>query len=236
MAVAITAHGYPADAQLNVGVARAGTSFFLDALARLSDADLAGPSPLPGWQRRHVVAHVARNAEGVCRLLSWARTGEPNPMYPSVESREEGIQTSARAEPDALRADVATTAARFLAECDALPTEAWSAMIETTRSGPVVAAVVPWFRSREMWIHAVDLDAGAGFADFPTEMSSGLVTELSTGLHTRSAADLRLLATDTGQEWTIGSGATPVRASVAELAEWLTGRCTRPEAELPPWI
>ena len=46
-----------------------------------------------------------------------------------------------------------------------------------------------------------------------------------------------LIATDTGNEWTVGSGAGARRRHRAgELAAWLTGRVARPEAELPAWI
>ena len=236
VAATITEHGYPNDHATNVELARAGTAFFLDTVARISDAELDAASELPDWTRRHVIAHVARNAEGVCRLLSWARTGEPNPMYPSPEFREAGIEASAKAAPAELRADVAATGSAFLTDCDALPEAAWSSLVETTRSGPVPAAVVPWFRSREVWIHAADLGVGVRFADFPARMNAGLVTELATGLNARAAADLTLVASDTDQQWTMGGGATRVEATLAELAEWLTGRMTRPEADLPPWI
>ena len=238
MATAITEHGYPSDHTANVARARAGTAFFLDALAGLSDAELDAPSPLPDWTRRHVVAHLARNSEGVCRLLNWARTGIENPMYPSAESREaKASRTSAQAPAARLRADVAAASATFLAECDAMPESAWSALIETTRSGPVPAAVVPWFRSREVWNHADDQDAGVGFAVFPVDVSAALFTELTTGLTKRAAADLLLVGSDTGEQLTIGDGTIRIEAPVGELAwPWLTGRTTRPEAELPSWI
>ena len=236
MATAFTEHGYPSDSATNVDWARAGTAFFLETLAGLSDPELDVASPLPGWTRRHVVAHLARNAEGVCRLLSWARTGIETPMYPSAESREADIQASARAAAPHLRADVAAASAAALAEFDAMPEAAWAAMITTTRSGPVPAAVVPWFRTREVWIHAVDLGTGVQFTDFPVDVSAALVTELTTGLHARAAADLLLVASDTGEQWTVGGGATRVEAPVGELAAWLTGRTTRAEAELPSWI
>src|SRR4051794_8221330 len=49
-----------------------GTQLFLDAVDRLSDSELDAQSPLEGWQRRHVIGHVARNAEALGRLLDWA--------------------------------------------------------------------------------------------------------------------------------------------------------------------
>lgn len=235
MASTITAEGYPTDHTATIEWARDGTAALLNAVATLSDADLDAPSRLPDWSRRHVCAHVARNAEGLGRLLTWARTGVETAMYASPEAREADIDRSALAEPSELRSDLAATAATFLVSCDELSADAWASTVRTMR-GEIPASVVPWYRVREVWIHAADLDAGVGFTDFPVDVSAALITELTTGLARREAADLHLVATDVQQQWMVGSGTVAVEATAGELAEWLTGRTTRPEAELPPWI
>ena len=51
--------------------ARRGTAFFARKLNELTDADLDGVSLLPGWTRRHVVAHVGYNARAIARLVEW---------------------------------------------------------------------------------------------------------------------------------------------------------------------
>ena len=70
---------------------RTGTEHVTALVAKLSDTELAEPSALPDWSRAHVVAHLARNAEALGRLLTWARTGVENPMYPSREARRPGV-------------------------------------------------------------------------------------------------------------------------------------------------
>ena len=65
-----------------------GTRLLLDVVDTLDDAALDRPSGLPGWTRRHLLAHVASNAEALGRLLDWARTGVENPMYASPEARD----------------------------------------------------------------------------------------------------------------------------------------------------
>src|SRR3954447_4566989 len=45
------------------------------AMEQLTDDDLRKPSRLPGWTRAHVVAHLARNADALINLCTWARTG-----------------------------------------------------------------------------------------------------------------------------------------------------------------
>ena len=76
-----------------------GQALFEQTVMRLDD--LREPSRLPGWTRGHVVTHVARNAEGLCRLLRWARTGIETPMYPSIQARDAAIEAGAgrREEP-----------------------------------------------------------------------------------------------------------------------------------------
>jgi hypothetical protein len=73
-----------------------GERFFGEALDRLPGAGPDGPSLLPGWSRRTVIAHVARNADALCNLLTWARTGVETPMYASAEAREAAIAATAQ--------------------------------------------------------------------------------------------------------------------------------------------
>jgi uncharacterized protein (TIGR03083 family) len=61
----------------------------------LTDPEAQAPSLLPGWTRGHVLTHLARNAEGGTRLLTWARTGEPSYEYPSVAARAQAIADGA---------------------------------------------------------------------------------------------------------------------------------------------
>ena len=61
----------------------------------LTDAQVAGPSRLPGWTRGHVLTHLARNADGFANLLTWARTGNETPMYPSEAARARGVEEGA---------------------------------------------------------------------------------------------------------------------------------------------
>ena len=71
------------------------TARLLATARKLDDADLAAPSRLPGWTRGHVLAHLARNADGCVNLLTWARTGIETPQYASDERRDADIETGA---------------------------------------------------------------------------------------------------------------------------------------------
>ena len=83
-------------------------------VAALDDAAMLGPSRLPGWTRGHVLTHLARNADALVNLLTWARTGTPTPMYPSVESRNAGIEAGAARPAAEQRADLEATARRLM--------------------------------------------------------------------------------------------------------------------------
>jgi maleylpyruvate isomerase len=69
----------------------ASTDRLLATVDGLDDAALRAPSLLPGWTRAHVLTHIARNADGLVNLVTWARTGEETPMYASTQARDTAI-------------------------------------------------------------------------------------------------------------------------------------------------
>jgi maleylpyruvate isomerase len=209
------------------------------ALDRLTDAELEEPSALPGWTRAHVVAHLARNADALVNLCTWARTGVETPMYPTPESRDADIETSAAAPAAALRADVADARARLAEAASVLPEEAWSRPVRTRQGKTIPAREIPWMRVKEVWVHGVDLDAGIAFADIPTDASAALVDDvLATFAARDQTPDVTLRAIDLDRTW--GSGGTLVEGPVAALVGWLTrGRSdglTGPVPAAPSWI
>ena len=217
---------------------RTGTRLFLDTVDGLSDSDLDAPSPLAGWQRRHIIAHVARNAEALGRLLDWASTGVETPMYSSVEQRAADIESGARQTPGELRADVHRTADAFAAKIDTH--QAWEARVRTAQGRDIPASNVPWMRTCEVWLHAVDLDAGVAVADFPLNLVDALLDETIAWFATHDGPPLVLEATDRDRTWTIGTDAAPTIGTATELLAWLVGRddgaaLRGPRPQLPPW-
>jgi maleylpyruvate isomerase len=184
------------------------TSRFLTAVDRLEDAAWDGPSLLPGWRRREVVAHVHHNAEAIGNLATWASTGNETPMYPSAEHRDAGIARTAELPVDELRRLVRSSAAALAEQLDQLPADALDREVRTTRGRPVLAREIVWMRTREVAVHGVDLDHGLGFDDLPPDLIEALVHDV---------VGLRLER---------GEGST--------LAAWLTGRGTAGR-DLGPW-
>lgn len=212
--------------------AEEGTRLLLTGLDRLDDASLAEPCALPGWSRRHLLAHVASNAEAIGRLLTWARTGVDTPMYASPEQRATDIETGAT-RPD-LRAWVAESAGDLARTMSELPDSAWSAPVVTAQGRTVPASETPWMRARETCVHAVDLNAGVTFDDLPAGFLAALLDDVAAWRSARPGPALDLVTPGTRHE--IPGEGTPrrVELSLAEAAAWLTGR--RPDPALPRWL
>ncbi|MEO7195611.1 MAG: maleylpyruvate isomerase family mycothiol-dependent enzyme [Pseudonocardiaceae bacterium] len=204
--------------------------------------DLRGPARLPGWTRGHVVTHVARNAEGLCRLLTWARTGIETPMYASREQRDADIEAGSGREVAEQLDDLRRTGAAFAAAASELSPQNWDVIV---RHGLLPASTVPWARVRELWLHLVDLDAAVEIADIPEDIATELVRDLAHWMNTRVETPIALQLPG-GEQMILGpeTGATlAVSGPVQQLAGWLTGRSSgellsAPDGlpELPSWL
>lgn len=218
----------------------AGEAFFAHALDRLAGPDLDGPSLLSGWSRRTVIAHVARNADALANLMTWARSGVETPMYASPEARDAAIAETSALTPADLVADCHSAARRLGEAVRALPEVAWSAPVRTAQGRTVTAAQVPWMRCREVWVHAVDLRSGPGFADVPPSVLRVLVADVLAMWERRGTHPDITLASGVDR-W--GTGAVAVSGPLPDLAGWVTGRgggaAMRTEGrlpDLPPWL
>lgn len=204
-----------------------GTALVDEALAGLTDEQLAEASALPGWTRKHLVAHLAGNAEALRNLVQWAATGDETPMYSSPQQRNADIESGALREPGELRGWYGDSARSLAADIAALPSQAWSAPIRTAQGRNVPFSEVPWMRAREVMIHAVDLGTGLRIADLPTDFLVALVADI-VGKRSTAGTDpaLALTATDTGDTWQVTGEGDPVEVTgpVADLAAYLSGR------------
>lgn len=232
-----------------VAWARDGAAHLRGLTTRMGDDAFGAASALPGWTRAHVLTHVARNADGLLNLLTWARTGVETPMYPSDAARDGAIEDGARRSPGEIRDDVLATSDRLADTVRELPQKAWKATVRNRQGQPMPVAVVPWLRAREMWIHAVDLDVGASFADLPAPMLAALLDEATSTMAAKPGCPALQLV-DGAASWGVGVP-TPLRPAVivtgphAELAAWLLGRSAGRELradgaralpQLPPWL
>lgn len=227
----VARHDQTSDPQLLESLlqARRGTAFFARKLNELSDADLDGPSLLPGWTRRHVTAHIGYNARAIARLIEWAATGVETPMYASTEIRDHEINFGATLPPIALRHLFDHSAVHLNVEWRDLPADSWHHKVKTAQGRIVPAEETVWMRTREIWTHSVDLDNGATFADIPAPVLARLLADI-TGAWKSRGTDTGLLLTVTGTDLTFGDTAahnpTLITGSLPEIVEWATGRGT----------
>ncbi len=110
------------------------TADLLTTVATMTVGDLAEPARCVGWTRAHVIGHLARNADSLVNLATWAITGVPTPQYPSAEQRAADIQRSAAQSLAELQADLTASAQRCREALAALAGELTSPLV-TLRSG-----------------------------------------------------------------------------------------------------
>jgi len=216
-----------------VAVRRANVALH-EIVSEMTEADMRGPSRLDGWTRGHVVSHLARNADGLVNLLSWARTGIEHPMYASTVDREADIEEGTHRLAWVQQEDLWAAHQRFGQAADGLAPADWSAHVTDRRGEPIVASLVPWMRLTEVLVHQVDLDLGADFdrvAELVGPQAEPFIEYVVTRYENRTDVPAVRLSVELpgGDEriWTLGSGdedASDVHGSVAATAAWLTGR------------
>ncbi|AJT67254.3 hypothetical protein T261_5637 [Streptomyces lydicus] len=204
----------------------ASTERFAATVAGLTERGIAGATLIPPWTRGHVVTHVARAADSLCRLLEGARTGEEIPQYASMAAREEEIEAGARRPVAALVDDVRASAARFDEAVRTLPEEAWRRRVrlrtgELRTPGSLVAT-----RVRELEVHHADLAAGYAFGDVPESAARFVIDDVIGALARRDGVPpMRIEATDAELVRDIGAGGGPViRGPLGDVLAWITGR------------
>lgn len=223
-------------------LARRGTAHYSGQLALLDNSEFSEPTALEGWTRNHLIAHVGYNAAAICNLMDWAATGIENPMYASPDARGKEIEYGATLIPDALRNLHDHTVARLDVAWRDASAAAWDAEVLTAQGRTVPATETLWMRSREVWIHAVDLDVKAGFTDIPTVILATLLPEVTGKWRGQGMGEgLVLVNTTTGDRTEVSpaddAGVTEIHGELAGLVRWATGRgargVTSPQGEVP---
>lgn len=205
------------------------TSRLVRTADALTDDEAAAPSLLPDWSRGHVLTHIARNADGMVRLVDWAVTGVETPMYASVEAREAEIEAGAGRSAAELAADVRDSAGRLREALERLADDETAydrvVLFGAPRPGAVAdspARTLPYARIREVEIHHVDL----GLATYTEhDWPPPFVERTLLWVHARS-------------------GPVDVVGEPEEVLAWRLGRTTGPSltrldgsppGDAPPW-
>lgn len=201
----------------------------LGGLSKLTDEQAREPSALPGWSRAHVLTHLARNADGMRNLFTWARTGVVTPMYREPDGRDADINAGSSRTAAELVADVGATAAQLSAAADQLSDTDW---LNEIRRRPQLATEPAYeliqARLFEIEFHHVDLNLGYTFADSPTAVIDRALLYTQQRKHPASHSFVAILS-DSGRQLNYPPEQDPaailqVRGTAAAVLGWLTGR------------
>ena len=113
-----------------------------------------------------------------------------------------------------------------------LTDEAWRAEVRTSQGRVVPASATVWMRTREVWLHAVDLDNGGSYAHFPAELIDHLIADVLSNWRGRrdgeGIANFVLRPDDRDTARAVGDAdakdAVVLTGSAVALARWATGR------------
>jgi len=230
-------------ATTGLSAVREATEVLMKEVSRLDDAEIGLPSLLPGWTRAHVVTHLARNADALVNLLTWARTGIEHPMYASKADRDADIEEGSRRLAQVIREDLIAASARLDVAAERLTGTDWQANVAHRTGRVFPAGTVPTMRLFEVLVHLVDLDVGVGFDDLrPEHLELVLDYAVYPHLERTEGEPLELRVEGHQRTWRIlvpaAAGSTEISLPASTMVAWLAGRGvgnnhTLPE--LPSW-
>jgi maleylpyruvate isomerase len=148
-------------------------------------------------------------------------------MYSSPEARNHDIEFGATLSPIALRHLFDHSAVHLNVEWRDLPADAWRHLVKTAQGRVVPAEETVWMRTREVWLHAVDLDNGATFSDIPVPVLERLLRDITGAWHTRgtdTGLAIRVEGTAVAFGDTSAANPTIITGPLAAVVEWAAGR------------
>lgn len=220
-------------AELGTAATRQVNELLAAVVEGLDDVAMRQPSLLAGWSRAHVVTHLARNADALVNLLTWARTGVEHPMYTSRADRDADIEEGSHRLATLLREDLDAAVSRFFEAVSHMDDISWRSQVVLANGRQVEACVVPWMRWQETAVHMIDLDAGVGFDDLPDGHVERLLDMVISDLARRTdVPPVRLrvdLADGRQRDWELAGNllakdSAGVGGPAPNVLAWLTGR------------
>lgn len=211
-----------------LSLVRRGTAFYLGNLAQIPNEKFRESTGLEGWDIAHLAAHVGYNARALVNLMRWASTGVETPMYPSQDARTKEIELGATLPAGAIRSLNDFFCHQLDKMWEEATEEAWGAEVRTAQGRTVPAEETLWMRAREVWVHAVDLGAGATFSHMPEEFLSALIPDIvGKWRSNKLGSDLVLALPDGSQQYVVDPDSPTKKiivGSLPGLARWASGR------------
>ena len=187
-----------------VAAIRDQTHLILGRTIGYSKEEWASSTPLPGWTRSHVAAHLVANAKRLIRRIAESST---EPAGADEYEEPQDLEVAALADGLTLQIDLDVTAGKL---DDAM----------ATMQDPYQIAII---RLREVVLHGYDLDPSTHELDLSAAVAGELFDFIVSTVSDEDLPDL-LLRTDDGREGRIGSGepTATVTGPAQDLLLWLT--------------
>jgi maleylpyruvate isomerase len=194
---------------------------FLELIDAMGDDQMRRQSLLPGWTVSHVLTHVARNADSHVRRASAAMRGEMVDQYDGGYAGRAAEIEAGSTRPAAEVVEDVRRSARALDEAWAgLPAEAWLSRTRDVSGRERPLFELPSRRWQEVEVHAVDIDAGVSYHNWPDDFVLEWLPRTRERMWPQVPLDI---------------GGFQFNDPREELA-WLYGRLGRDDIPgLPPW-
>jgi len=150
-------------------------------------------------------------------------------MYSSPQARQEEIDLGATQRPDALRSLCEHAAIDLDVRWRDLPADRWAEKVVTAQGRTVPVSETLWMRTREVWLHAVDLGVGERIADIPEGVLQRLLGDIVGMWEKRDELD-GLTLRSTRRDGSVaafgadGQATATVSGSLPALVGWASGR------------
>jgi maleylpyruvate isomerase len=218
------------------------SGMLMATVTSLANYELNKPSKCKGWTRAHVIAHLARGADAMTNLATWAVTGQETPAYESREKRDADIEAAAKLSAAALAADLEQANSRLLEAFEALKDGVQVETLPTLFSGEINALSLPARRTTELIVHHDDLDTTWEWHEADPDAVLDAIEVCVRRLQINpDSPGLHIIAGE-GEEWTVGDGTYRIEGYYEELLPFLAREQVEEglqyEGELPklpPW-
>jgi len=204
------------------------TQALLGDTITITDEQWQMPSRLPGWTRAHVATHIARQADGMTRVLGQIKNNQPTSLYDSEETLDDEIERGSERSAMELQVDLDSSAGRLHEASSRLKRLPPSRPISLTPSLTVPLGDLPIVRLNHLVLHHIDLDIGFTYEAIGAPVAAWLLAYNASRIGRKPSYPALRLVSDSGVTAVIGSGGRPRVVNGADnlLLAWLTGRLT----------
>ena len=205
----------------DIGRMQRESAMVMATVASLTDDELGEATKCEGWTRAHVIAHLARGADAMTNLATWAATGQETPAYASREKRDADIEAAAGLSAAELAGALEQANARLVEAFEALKDGVRVPTFPTSFSGEVNAFSLPARRTTELIVHHDDLDTTWEWHEADPEAILDAIEVCVLRLQANpQSPGLQIIAGE-GEEWVVGDGSFRIEGYYEELLPFL---------------